>query len=90
MKNIPFLLVYSRIVIALWIGIITWMGIPNSATLIVAFMTIGLITDVLDGIVARKLGVATEKLRVWDSNVDQFFWINEQLQPIPTWQSSGP
>ena len=38
-------------------------------------MTIGLITDVLDGVIARKLGVATEKLRVWDSNVDRFFWI---------------
>ncbi|HEY3373093.1 MAG TPA: CDP-alcohol phosphatidyltransferase family protein [Prolixibacteraceae bacterium] len=75
MKNIPFLLVYSRIVIALVIGVITWSGFPNTPILVVAFMTIGLITDVLDGVIARLLGVATEKLRVWDSNADQFFWI---------------
>lgn len=75
MKHLPFLLVYSRIVMAILIVIITWMGLQNTANLIVAFMTIGLITDILDGVIARRVGVATEKLRVWDSNVDQFFWI---------------
>jgi phosphatidylglycerophosphate synthase len=75
MKKIPFLLIYSRIVIAVLIGIIAWMGIPNTANLIVALISIGLLTDVFDGIIARKLGVATVKLRTWDSNVDQFFWI---------------
>lgn len=38
-------------------------------------MSIGLITDIFDGIIARKLNVSTEKLRIWDSNVDQFFWV---------------
>ena len=28
-----------------------------------------------DGIIARKLGVSSERLRVLDSNVDQFFWL---------------
>ena len=35
----------------------------------------GLITDIFDGIIARKLDISSEKLRIWDSNVDQFFWI---------------
>lgn len=38
-------------------------------------MIIGLLTDVFDGIIARKLKISTERLRILDSNVDQFFWI---------------
>lgn len=38
-------------------------------------MSLGLITDIFDGIIARKLNVSTQKLRIWDSNVDQFFWL---------------
>lgn len=75
MKRLPLFLVYSRLVIALLIGIITWMDMDSTSVLIVGLMTVGLLTDIFDGIIARRLGVATEKLRVWDSNVDQFFWI---------------
>ena len=38
-------------------------------------MVFGLLTDVFDGIIARKLKVSTEGLRILDSNVDQFFWL---------------
>lgn len=38
-------------------------------------MITALVTDVFDGIIARKLGVSSEKLRLWDSNVDVFFWL---------------
>jgi CDP-diacylglycerol--glycerol-3-phosphate 3-phosphatidyltransferase len=62
-------------VIAILIAIITLMGIQNIAEFIVGLMTLGLLTDIFDGIIARKLGIATVQLRTWDSNVDQFFWI---------------
>ncbi len=75
MKNVPFLLIYSRILIGVIIGIIAYYNVENVSLWIVSLMIIGLLTDVFDGIIARKLGVASEKLRVWDSNVDQFFWI---------------
>lgn len=75
MKRLPFILVYSRFVMAILIGIITWINIESAPVMIVGLMTAGLLTDIFDGIIARRLGVATEKLRVWDSNVDQFFWI---------------
>lgn len=75
MKNIPIILIYSRIVIALIIGIITFLKIENFATFIVILMIVGLLTDVFDGIIARNLNISTKKLRVLDSNVDQFFWI---------------
>jgi phosphatidylglycerophosphate synthase len=75
MKNIPFLLIYSRILFGLLIGLFAFFQFENFANWIVAFMVIGLLTDVFDGIIARKLGVSSEKLRIWDSGVDQFFWL---------------
>ena len=75
MKNIPFLLIYSRILIGIIIGLLAVFKTNNHSLLIVILMTFGLITDIFDGIIARKLNVSTEKLRVWDSNVDQFFWL---------------
>ncbi|GAB2768983.1 CDP-alcohol phosphatidyltransferase family protein [Salinimicrobium soli] len=75
MKKIPFLLIYSRILIGFIIGVIAFLEIQHQAIWIVVLMFLGLLTDVFDGIIARNLNVATEKLRIWDSNVDQFFWL---------------
>ncbi|SFU66922.1 CDP-diacylglycerol--glycerol-3-phosphate 3-phosphatidyltransferase [Pustulibacterium marinum] len=75
MKKIPFLLIYSRIVLCLLIALLAILKMDNYAIWIVAFMSLGLITDIFDGIIARKLNASTEKLRIWDSNVDQFFWM---------------
>lgn len=38
-------------------------------------MFLAIITDVFDGVIARKMGIATKKIRLWDSNVDQIFWL---------------
>jgi CDP-diacylglycerol--glycerol-3-phosphate 3-phosphatidyltransferase len=75
MKNIPFILIFSRIIIAILIGILAISKTDGHAIFIVILMVIGLLTDVFDGIIARKLNVSSENLRIWDSNVDQFFWI---------------
>ncbi|MFK8038123.1 MAG: CDP-alcohol phosphatidyltransferase family protein [Crocinitomicaceae bacterium] len=75
MRHIPFLLIYSRILIAVIIGVFAFYEVNHYNIWIVVLMIIGLLTDVFDGIVARKLGVSSEKLRVWDSNVDLFFWL---------------
>lgn len=74
MKSLPFALIYSRIAIGLIIALISYLKIPYYPQWIVILMFVGLLTDVFDGIIARKLNVATEKLRLWDSNVDTFFW----------------
>lgn len=75
MHSIPFLLIYSRIVIALVIVMLAIGRIGDYSTWIAGLMLLGLLTDVFDGIIARQLGISTEKLRIWDSNVDQFFWL---------------
>ncbi|MEO9483793.1 MAG: CDP-alcohol phosphatidyltransferase family protein [Ekhidna sp.] len=75
MQKIPFALIYSRILIGLVIGILAIYQPEGHAIWIVGLMVFGLLTDVFDGIIARKLNVSTEKLRIWDSNADQFFWL---------------
>ena len=75
MNRIPFLLIYSRILIGIVIGLLAIYQVEGYPIWIVSLMVIGLITDIFDGIIARKLNVSSEKLRIWDSNVDQFFWI---------------
>ena len=57
------------------IGLLAIYKVDHYSAWIVSLMTFGLITDVFDGIIARKLNVSSEKLRIWDSNVDQFFWL---------------
>jgi CDP-diacylglycerol--glycerol-3-phosphate 3-phosphatidyltransferase len=35
----------------------------------------GMISDIFDGIIARYLDVADDRLRKWDAQVDVFFWL---------------
>ncbi|MES2704878.1 MAG: CDP-alcohol phosphatidyltransferase family protein [Bacteroidota bacterium] len=74
MRNIPAILIYSRIVLGLAIMLLAlWQPTFYRAT-IIAMIAVGLVSDILDGIVARRLGISTEKMRRLDSGVDQVFW----------------
>jgi CDP-diacylglycerol--glycerol-3-phosphate 3-phosphatidyltransferase len=76
MKKIPFLLVYLRLLIAFIIFGLTIYKVSELEVTIVVLTIFGLLSDVFDGIIARKLNVATDQLRIWDSNVDLVFWIS--------------
>lgn len=43
--------------------------------IIVSIIIWAVISDIFDGIIARKLNISTQKLRRLDSSVDQVFWI---------------
>lgn len=75
MKKVPFLLIYSRIFMGIAIALIVVFNTPYASFWIVGLMIAALLTDFFDGVVARRYNVATQKLRVWDSNVDLFFWV---------------
>lgn len=75
LRQLPFILIYSRILIGIIIGAIAVAGMDHAHVWIVVLMSLGLVTDIFDGIIARKLNVSSEKLRIWDSNVDVFFWL---------------
>lgn len=42
----------------------------------ILLFTTGLLTDIFDGIIARRLNVSSEKLRRLDSSIDQVFFIS--------------
>ena len=75
MKNIPFALIISRLIIGLICIGLVFTPYEHTNVIIVILLVIGLLTDIFDGIIARRLNIATEKLRIWDSNVDIIFWL---------------
>jgi len=76
MKNqIPKILIFSRLVIGFLIVILSYINIENYKPIAICLLTIGLLTDIFDGIIARKLNISTQLLRRLDSTIDQIFFI---------------
>ena len=75
MKNIPYILIAIRFLFAPIIFFLAYLKYEESQSLILTLMFIGLLTDIFDGIIARKVGVSSEKLRRLDSQVDLVFWL---------------
>ncbi len=77
MKNsIPKILIFSRLIIGFIILLLGFLKITYFKEIIVFLLVIGLLTDIFDGIIARKLNISTQLLRRLDSSVDQIFFIS--------------
>ncbi|MPT32936.1 MAG: CDP-alcohol phosphatidyltransferase family protein [Chryseobacterium sp.] len=76
MKKLPYILIATRFLIAPIIFLLAYFEIENSRNLILTLMYFGLFTDIFDGIIARKVGVSSEKLRRMDSQTDMVFWLS--------------
>jgi phosphatidylglycerophosphate synthase len=77
MKNlIPKALIISRLIIGLLIIILSAFHIGHYKTIAITLLTIGLLTDIFDGIIARRLNISSQQLRRLDSTVDQIFFIS--------------
>ncbi|MGE8526413.1 CDP-alcohol phosphatidyltransferase family protein [Chryseobacterium rhizosphaerae] len=76
MKNIPYILIASRFAAALIILYLGYCIGEGARGYIVGLMYFGIFTDVFDGIIARKTGVSSEKLRRLDSQTDLIFWLS--------------
>jgi CDP-diacylglycerol--glycerol-3-phosphate 3-phosphatidyltransferase len=74
MKKLPIILIYSRVLLGIIIALIAFFNPENSGYTIVSLLLLGILTNVFDGVIARKLKVDTERTRTLDSNVDMFFW----------------
>jgi phosphatidylglycerophosphate synthase len=75
MKYLPILLIWSRLFIGIIILVLSYSHSIYFTAIAIALVSIGLLTDIFDGIIARKIGVSTISLRRLDSFVDQLFWI---------------
>lgn len=74
--QIPKALIFSRLIIGLTIIVFSSFHIDNYKTVAIILLTIGLLTDIFDGIIARQLNISTQKLRRLDSTIDQVFFIS--------------
>lgn len=74
-NKIPEALIYSRLVLGLCILGITIISNNTHKEFIVILILIGFLTDVFDGVVARKLNIDTDYIRRLDSKIDRIFWI---------------
>ncbi|MGZ6540315.1 MAG: CDP-alcohol phosphatidyltransferase family protein [Bacteroidia bacterium] len=74
MKKIPYILLYSRLVMAFINVLLVFILPENAGRIIACLIVLALLTDIFDGISARLLNVSTEKLRRLDSKIDQVFW----------------
>ncbi|WP_066433567.1 CDP-alcohol phosphatidyltransferase family protein [Chryseobacterium sp. CCH4-E10] len=76
MNAIPYILIALRFILAPVLLSLSYFIGEKSRLIILVLMYLGLITDIFDGIIARKAGVSSEKLRRLDSQTDLIFWLS--------------
>lgn len=72
----PHLLILLRFLFAPIILLLAIYASNESRNIIVILMILGLLSDIFDGIIARKQNISTIKLRRLDSQVDLIFWLS--------------
>lgn len=75
MKKVPYLLILFRLVLGPIMIFLCYNFMEHLRTVLVILIFLGLLSDVFDGIIARKTGVSSEKLRRMDSQTDLIFWL---------------
>jgi len=75
MKKLPVVLIATRLLLGPIMIAIAYSQVNKERVVLVSLMIIGLLTDIFDGIIARKYNVSSEKLRRMDSQTDLFFWL---------------
>lgn len=76
MTKLPLALIYSRLVFGLAIIFLSIFQVENYRYIAISLLTLGLLSDIFDGIIARRLNVSTQMLRRLDSSIDQIFFIS--------------
>jgi CDP-diacylglycerol--glycerol-3-phosphate 3-phosphatidyltransferase len=70
----PLALTASRLVLGPVLLLVAWRH-PEPGPWLAVGVVVGFLTDLFDGIVARRLGVSTPNLRRFDSQTDLVFWL---------------
>lgn len=75
-RHIPISLILFRLILAPLILGLVYFYKEESKMIILILMYLGLISDILDGIIARQLNVSSTKFRRFDSQTDMIFWLS--------------
>ncbi|MDF3078407.1 MAG: CDP-alcohol phosphatidyltransferase [Sphingobacteriaceae bacterium] len=65
---------YLRLLLGFVLVVLSILHVDGFKIFAVAIISAGLLSDIFDGIIARRLNISTEKLRRLDSSIDQVFW----------------
>jgi CDP-diacylglycerol--glycerol-3-phosphate 3-phosphatidyltransferase len=73
---IPRILLYSRLVFTFVIVLTTLSAFSYAKAIVLFLMYIGIMTDIFDGVIARKLGISNDNFRVQDTVFDLLFYFS--------------
>ena len=97
MKHIPLLLTALRVVLApVVVALVLWWPADSGlSTLLGICLVLAFLSDYFDGVIARRLGVATPSLRRLDSIADTMFYVAAtfaawRLHPEAITSRAGP
>lgn len=76
MKKIPIILLYSRLLFVFIIITLTHLQPDYTRSMVLTLMYAGILTDIFDGIIARKLKVSTKEFRLLDTLFDLLFYFS--------------
>lgn len=75
MKKVPYLLLLFRLLCGPAMIALCYFPFDGLRATLGILITLGILSDIFDGIIARKTGTSSEKLRRMDSQTDLIFWV---------------
>lgn len=75
MRHLPLALILFRLAAGPVLLAMAWLKPPGAAVACTLVLALGVLSDIFDGVIARRLKIATADLRLWDSRVDVVFWL---------------
>ena len=74
MRRAPWILVIFRLLAAPGLIALALSGL-SSGVAAALLLSLAVLSDILDGVIARRMKVVTPALRTWDSRADVVFWL---------------
>lgn len=78
LNRLPWVLVVFRLLCAPALVGLSLMA-PTAGGAAAALLSLGVLSDIFDGVIARRLRVVTPTLRRWDGRADVVFWLGASL-----------
>lgn len=72
--KIPFALLYSRLAVAITIVVCSFITVKPYVVVLLSVYAV--LSDVFDGVIARRLNIANPEMRQLDTKIDTVFWFS--------------
>ncbi|RYE23425.1 MAG: CDP-alcohol phosphatidyltransferase family protein [Sphingobacteriaceae bacterium] len=74
MYKLPISLIYLRLLLGPLLTLLSFLQVTYYSTIAIIILSVGLLSDIFDGIIARRLNISTQKFRRLDSTTDLIFF----------------